>query len=284
MQALPEKCVVITGASTGIGRRCALDLASRRYRVFAGVRKASDGDRLRQDSSDSVIPVLLDVTDPRSVALAAAHVAASCPDGALHGLVNNAGVAIAGPMEFLPVEELRRSLEINVVGVATVTQHFLPLLRKGAGRVVNISSTAGFLAVPMIGAYAASKSALEGMSDALRQELRPWGLHVSLIEPGNIRTPIWDKSEIQADTLSRNLPAEAHRLYGGQMAAARRLAHKARDGASPPEVVARAVEHALSARHPRTRYRVGTSSRLEGFLAYWLPDRLRDRIVEAAFR
>lgn len=279
MAALSVRHVVITGASSGIGRACALELAARGFKVFAGVRNEADGEPLRREG---VVPLRLDVTDAGSVAAAAAQVAEACP--ALTGLVNNAGVAVTGPLEFLPVDELRRTLEVNVVGAALVTQHFLPLLRRGKGRVVNISSTAGFLALPMLGAYAASKFALEAMSDALRLELRPWGLHVAVVEPGNIRTPMWGKTGDAAEALSRRLPAEAKALYEPQLAATRRLAAEAEKGASPPQVVARAVEHALSARTPRIRYRVGASSRLEGLLADWVPARLRDLIVAAMFR
>lgn len=276
--------VLITGASSGIGRECALTLVKRGYTVFAGVRNPADGARLRDEAGAALIPVELDVTDEASVARAVERVSAGSADAALQGLVNNAGIAVSGPMEFFPVDELRRVLEINVVGVARVTQRFLPLVRRGSGRVVNISSTAGILAVPFIGAYAASKFGLEGLSDALRQELRPSGLHVAIVEPGNISTPIWDKTEAAANALEPTLPAHALQVYGARIGAARRLVAKARAGASHPRVVARAVEHALTARHPKTRYRVGASALAEGFLSDWVPDRLRDWIIASLFR
>jgi NAD(P)-dependent dehydrogenase (short-subunit alcohol dehydrogenase family) len=279
MADVTARHVVITGASSGIGRTCALELAARGFKVFAGVRSEADFEPLRREG---LVPLRLDVTDASSVAAAAAQVAEVTPG--LAGLINNAGIAVTGPLEFLPIEDLRRTLEVNVVGTAVVTQHFLPLLRRGKGRVVNMSSTAGFLALPMLGAYAASKFALEAMSDALRVELKPWGLHVALIEPGNISTPMWGKTEDATAALSTRLPAEANALYATQFAAMRKLATEARDGASPPQVVSRAVEHALTSSFPRLRYRVGASSRLEGFLADWVPARIRDLIVAAMFR
>ncbi len=178
------KTVLITGASTGIGEACALWLQDRGYRVFAGVRKSTDAEALQQKSKGHLTPVLLDVADEASIREAVQFVLTQEPK--LEGLVNNAGIAVAGPLEFVPLQELRRVLEVNVVGQVAVTQAFLPLLREARGRVVLMSSISGRVAAPLMGPYAASKFALEAIGDALRRELAPWGIEVSIIEPGNL--------------------------------------------------------------------------------------------------
>src|SRR5258708_33287478 len=183
------RSVVATGASTGIGEACALRLDRRGFHVFAGVRREVDGGALKQKASGRLTPILLDVTDASSIKSAAAAVAASLDEEGLSGLVNNAGIAIAGPLEFLPIDELRRQFEVNVIGQIAVTQAFLPLLRKGHGRIVNMGSISGRLAFPLLGPYAASKFALRALTTALRMELRPWGIPVSIIEPSGIATP-----------------------------------------------------------------------------------------------
>ena len=270
--------VVITGASTGIGEACALHLAGLGFRVFAGVRKEADAAALRGKAMGRIAPLSLDVTDPAALGRAAAEVAGAVGDGGLAGLVNNAGIAVAAPLEFLPLDEFRRQLEVNVTGQLAATQAFLPLLRRGRGRIVNMSSIAGRIAGPMIGPYHASKFALEALSDALRLELRPWGLHVAVIEPGTIATPIWAKSGAAAEALLAALPARAHELYGPQIAAMRARAARAEGSGIPPRRVAEAVAHALTARRPKTRYLVGTDARI-GALVARLPDRLRDRLL-----
>ena len=167
--------VVITGASTGIGRACALDLDGRGFRVFAGVRKDEDGERLRSERP-SIEPLRIDVTDAGEIAAARDRVSEEVGTAGLAGLVNNAGIAVPGPLEHLPIDEFRRQMEVNLVGQVAVTQAFLPLLRTARGRVVNIGSIGGRVALPMLGPYAASKHAMEGISDSLRRELRPWGI------------------------------------------------------------------------------------------------------------
>ncbi len=276
MGTSPTRAVVITGASTGIGEACALRLDRAGFTVFAGVRSAESGEQLRRQASDHLIPIMLDVTDEGSIERAAAVVAARLGDGGIAGLVNNAGIAVAGALEFVPIAKLREQLEVNVVGQIAVTRAFLPLLRKSGGRIVNMSSVSGRLAVPFIGPYSASKWALEALSDALRVELRPWKIHVALIEPGVIATPIWSKSLAAAERVIESLPPEAHVLYGPVTDFMRR---RAASGAGiPADRVARAVAHALLARRPRTRYLVGTDARVGALLAR-LPDRLRDRLL-----
>ena len=193
--------VVITGASTGIGEACALHLDKLGFRVFAGIRKAVDGDSLRQRASERLVPVRLDVSDQMEIDEAARHIIQALGGHGLAGLINNAGIVVGGMLEFLPLEALRRQLEVNVVGQIAVTQALLPSLRKARGRIVNIGSVAGLISSPFTGAYSASKFALEALTDSLRMELRPWKIHVSLIEPGFIQTPILKKSVAAAEAL-----------------------------------------------------------------------------------
>ncbi len=206
--------VVVTGASTGIGRACTLSLDALGFRVFAGVRKSGDGDSLRRASSTLLNPVFIDVTDERSITAVAEKVSQEVGDAGLVGLVNNAGVAIPGPLEYLLLEELRRQLEINLVGQLAVTQAFLPVLRKARGRIVNISSLAGKLTTPFNGAYSAAKHGMEAFSDALRMELAPWGIHVSVVEPGTIATAMPRKLLQDAEATLSNLPPEGRERYG----------------------------------------------------------------------
>lgn len=268
--------VVITGASTGIGEACTLRLDRLGFRVFAGVRRPADGERLRAATSDRLMPVYLDVTDSESIRSAAEQVARILGTDPLAGLVNNAGIAVAAPVEFLPLDALRRQLEVNVIGQVAVTQAFLPLLRQARGRIVNMSSVSGRIASPFLGAYSASKFALEALTDALRLELRPWGIRVSLVEPGVIQTPIWNKSLAAAETLQAGLPPAAHELYGLAVEALRAGVSELKG--LPPERVADAVVHALAARRPKARYVVGRDARLGAALSH-LPTRLRDSLV-----
>lgn len=271
--------VVVTGASTGIGRAAALHLDGLGFRVYAGVRREPDAESLRAEGSPRLAPLLLDVTDADVIETAAKTVAAEVGEAGVAGLVNNAGIGVIGPLEFLPLDGLRRVLEVNVVGVVAVTQAFLPLVRRAGGRVVMVGSSSGILATPFAGAYCASKFAVEALADALRAEVRPWGLHVAVVEPGNIDTPIWEKTQRDAGEFEKGVPNAARSLYGDEMAAVRRYVEESARQAAPAATCSRAIEHALVARRPRTRYRVGNDARLEVFLARWVPDRLRDRIL-----
>lgn len=272
------RAVLVTGASTGIGRACALHCAQRGWRVFAGVRSVADGAALSAQAA-AITPLLLDVTVAEQVAAAAQTLAASV-GGGLHGLVNNAGIAVAGPLEFLPLAQFRRQLEVNVVGQLAVTQAVLPLLRSARGRIINISSVSGRVAAPLLGAYAASKFALEALSDALRSELRPWGMHVCSVQPGPIDTPIWGKSRSAAAALQAGLPPQADSLYGAAMKAAALQVAALQPVMLPPEQVARAVWHALTARWPRARYPIGMPGYSAEFVARFAPDRLRNWLVQ----
>jgi NAD(P)-dependent dehydrogenase (short-subunit alcohol dehydrogenase family) len=264
--------VVVTGASSGIGEACALRLARTGRRVLAGVRAGADAERLR---GQGVEPVMLDVTDPASIAAAAERL----EGGPLHGLVNNAGIAVSMPLEFLPLAELRRQLEVNLVGQVAVTQAFLPHLRDARGRIVNVGSIAGHSALPFLGAYAASKHALEAVTDALRIELQPFGIEVVIVEPGSIATPMWRKGAEGFQRLAADMPADLGRLYGGRMEAFRRAAAAAAQRGEPAENVAAVVERALDAERPKTRYLVGRDARRRARVER-LPDRLRDRVYE----
>jgi NAD(P)-dependent dehydrogenase (short-subunit alcohol dehydrogenase family) len=267
----------VTGASTGIGRATALALAASGWRVFAGVRRDADGAALRAADA-RLVPLPLDVTDPGQRAAAAAQVA-QATDGTLAALVNNAGVVVPGPLEFLDLAELRRSLEVNAVAPVAVAQAFLPLLRRGRGRLVHVGSSSGYLATALMGAYAASKFALEALADAQRRELAGSGVEVVLVEPGAIATPIWDKGLAYGERLERDLPPEALALYGRDVARLRAYAQAAPARAIPAERVAETIVRALEAPRPRARYRVGADARLGFVLARLLPDRLLDRVL-----
>ncbi len=271
--------VLVTGASSGIGRETALLLDRDGYRVFAGVRREPDGESLRRDASERLTPVLLDVTDAASIAAAAKQIETKLGGAGLAGLVNNAGIAVGGPLEFLPLQELRRVLEVNAVGVVAVTQACLPLLRRARGRVVVVGSISGRLSAPFAGPYCASKFAVEALCDSLRMELAAWGMHVSLVEPGDVDTPIWEKTQGYADRMLALLPERARELYADAIVAVRRQIDESARRGAPPAACARAIAHALSARRPRTRYVVGTDARIQALLVRFVPDRLRDRLI-----
>ena len=273
---MTQKSVVITGASTGIGKACALWMDRAGWRVFAGVRKAADGDALRAEASERLTPVLVDVTDGASIAAMAVEVTAAVGEEGLHGLVNNAGMATGGVLEFVDLNELRRVLEVNVTGQLAVTQPLIPLLRQARGRIVMMSSMAGFSSTPMNGLYAASKHALEAITDGLRLELHPWGIHVSSIQPGRIATPIWGKALSLAEDVVPTYPPKAIELYGPLIEALFHSLGKTK-GISA-DAVAAAVFHALTAPTPKTRYVVGPDAKMRMWIEK-LPDRLRDRVM-----
>lgn len=273
------KSVVITGASTGIGEACALRMDRHGWKVFAGVRKEADGEKLKTEASDTLTPIIIDVTDQPTINAAAEAVRAAVGDAGLDGLVNNAGVGYGGPLEFMDIEELRQQLEVNVIGQVAVTQAFMPLIRKAKGRIVNMGSIGGRMATPFIGPYNASKFAMEALTDSLRQELHPWGIQVSIVEPGSIATPIWEKSQKRVDEIKEEMPEEAMMLYGDTVDAIEKALYDFEQAGIPPDDVAKFVEHALSARTPKTRYVVGRDAQLQRVLAKWAPDRVRDSLV-----
>jgi NAD(P)-dependent dehydrogenase (short-subunit alcohol dehydrogenase family) len=273
---------VITGASTGIGAACALHLDRLGWKVFAGVRRQADAEALKAQGSPRLTPIALDVTDTLSISTAAGAVAGAVGPAGLTGLVNNAGIVVPGPIEFLPLADLRRQLEINVIGQVAVTQAFLPLIRAGAGRIINMGSISGRMATPFTGAYSASKFALEAMTDALRLELAPWGIPVSIIEPGAVATPIWEKAARTAEAMLGSVPPETLVLYAEAFEAVKRTAEDSARKAVDPMDVARVVEHALTAAKPKTRYIVGRDAKIQAAMALLVPDRVRDNLVAKA--
>jgi NAD(P)-dependent dehydrogenase (short-subunit alcohol dehydrogenase family) len=273
---------VVTGASTGIGEAAARQLAAAGFDVFAGVRNDSDAERLR---SAGLRPLKIDVTDAASIAAAAEEVRAALGTAGLAGLVNNAGIAVSGPVEHVAIDDWRRQFEVNLFGQVAVTQAFLPLIRSARGRIVNVSSIGGRIALPLAGPYAASKFALEAVSDSLRREVRDQGIEVSLIEPGGVKTPIWDKGLSEADEFEASLSPEAKGNYGKLVAALRREVHKiaTKTGMEPSEVADKIV-HAMTARKPRTRYLIGSEARQRWAVAKRLPDRAFDGLIARSLR
>ncbi|GAA3827229.1 SDR family oxidoreductase [Nocardioides panacisoli] len=269
---------LVTGASTGIGCAAAEHLAGRGHRVLAGVR--SDAAAAELGRTDRIRPVLLDVRESGSVKAAAEMIADAVGSHGLDGLVNNAGIQVAGPLEHLPLDAVRDVLETNVLGQVAVTQAVLPLLRSApGGRVVLISSMSGRVALPFLGPYAASKHALEAIGDSWRRELAPSGIRVSVVEPGNTATPMWDKA-LGTEGLSR-FGLEAEQRYGAMEAWVRAQAQRSADAAIPTDCVVRAIEHALTARRPRQRYVVGIDAHVGTRLARHAP-RLLDRAIAVA--
>ena len=233
------------------------------------MRNRDDADALHRHG---VEPLELDVTNAEQIAAAAETVGDS-----LDGLVDNAGIAIAAPLELVPVEELRHQLEVNVIGQVAVTQAFLPALRRSRGRIVLMGSIGGRSALPFLGPYAASKHALEAVADSLRVELRPWGIAVSIVEPASIKSAIWTKGASRADELSAQLPQESGALYAPALERFKRVALSRGPGGDPDEV-AKAVEHALTARRPKARYLVGRDAHVRAWIER-LPTGVRDRVL-----
>ncbi len=245
--------------------------------MFAGVRKPEDAERAREAGLQ---PVTIDVTDAASIAAAAEHV------GELQALVNNAGVAVSGPVEYVPIDEWRKQIEVNVIGQIAVTQAFLPALRaSGAGRIVNVSSIGGRIALPLAGPYAASKFALEAFSDSLRRELHGQGIDVVLIEPGGVKTPIWEKGVDTAGAIEASMPPEGRERYGGIATAIRKEVEQiATRTGMDPSVVADAIVHAVTSSRPRTRYMLGRDAKLRWAIAKRVPDRWFDALIARALR
>ena len=269
--------VLVTGASTGIGYACAQTLIKTGFIVFAGVRSEADAQRISA-LHGNIRPLLLDVTMRDQIAAAADAIRESGVQ--LKGIVNNAGIAVAGPLEYVPLEEFRRQFEVNLFGALAVTQAMLPLLRQTAdARIVFMSSVSGQIAPPFVGPYASSKFALEAMADALRMELSPFDVRVSLVQPGNVRTPIWQKGRDAKDQIVASMPEHAVVHYGGAVETLVRVTeHEERTGIEP-EVVAQTVLRALTDEKPKARYPVGNPPAWQRRFASLLPERWRDRMI-----
>ena len=276
------KTVLITGSSSGIGEASALLMARNGFRVLAGVRKPEDGERLRQKAGKNITPVIIDVTDAASITTARAQVEDQIGSG-LDGLVNVAGIGVTGPLEYATAEEMHRVFEINVFGQIAVIQAFLPMIRDARGRIVNISSVGAHIAIPFGGLLSASKSAFGSLSDALRLELRPFGIRVCVIEPGAIATPAVEKTLGDVEGVIARLPPEASSRYGQMLRNFNKRAYAREKNGSPPAVVAKAIHHALTASAPKIRYVVGKDARPLAILPRLLSDSLLDALRARIF-
>jgi NAD(P)-dependent dehydrogenase (short-subunit alcohol dehydrogenase family) len=283
--AKEKGAVVVTGASSGIGRATALHLDEKGYRVFAGVRKQKDANALKRDGSDRLTPITIDVTKPRSIEAARQKVQRAVGKSGIAGLVNNAGIANAGPVEHIPVDAFREVVEVNLTGQVATTQAFLPLLRRAKrGTVVFVTSIGGRIAYPFMSPYHAAKFGLEGVADSLRREVKPWGIRVVVVEPGSIATDIWDRGVDNFQRISGDMPREANRLYGKQMTAMQKaLVETGRNGIEP-EKVARVIERAIRSVRPRTRYLVGMDAKVARNMDRLLSDRTFDRITRRVLK
>jgi NAD(P)-dependent dehydrogenase (short-subunit alcohol dehydrogenase family) len=268
--------VVVTGASTGIGAATARELARRGFHVLAGVRRDSDATTLR---APGIEPVILDITEPDHIDSLRTRVGTG-----LRALVNNAGISVNAPVEALPMSEWRRLFEVNLFGHIAVTQALLPALLRGEGRVVNISSVGGRVALPTYGAYAGTKFALEAASDALRRELAPHGVRVIVVEPGGVRTEMAGRGGLTASRLAAGMTADQNRRYGTLIQAVIAQAAAFTGRGLRAEEVAQVIARAVTARNPRTRYPIGRDAALLTRLSRVLPDRVLDRIVAAGLR
>ena len=265
------KSVLITGAGRGIGRATALHLAAEGWKVFAGVRNADVGAALTEEGGQAIVPVVLDVTDDAQIEA----LGAVLPDK-LDAVINNAGIAIDGPVEALTRERLREQFEVNVYGAVAVTRAVLPQIRAAGGRIVFLSSVSGRVATPWTGAYNGSKFAIEGIADSLRIELRPWKIKVSLVEPSNTDTDMWgDAGDVFGETLASLTPEEA-KLYASHAKGMRRTIGIMQKTAVPTANVVKRIDAALTDRRPKARYPVGVPSRMQLFLSAISPQRLED--------
>jgi len=272
------KSVLISGASTGIGKALSLNLDRHGYQVFAGVRNPRDAEALTKQASSWLIPVILDVTIPDTINAARAEIS-SKTGGELFCLVNNAGISVNGPLEFIPLQDFRQQMEVNLVGQLSLTQACMPLLRQGKGRVIFVSSVNGRLAVPFLGPYAASKAALISISDTLRLELAPWSIPVSVLIVGSVQTPIWEKAARTAGEVRRRMPPEATQLY---FQAAKRSGESYRRvgrGGMKPEEVAMTTRRLMEKKRPNAYILIGRDALLYELMVKLLPIRLRDWLV-----
>lgn len=265
--------VVVTGGSSGIGKATALHLRGLGFSVWAGVRGEDDARRMLEYG---LTPIQIDVTKPEQLAAARAELG----DLPLAGLVNNAGITRGGPLEAIPLADLREQFEVNVIGQVAVTQTFIHALRAGRGRIINVGSIAGRFAIPIIGPYVASKFALEGITDTLRRELVLRGVDVILMESGGVRTPIMRKTTHSINRVYRESPPELRQCYAPMLAAAfDNINNIERHTGMDADKVARVIGKALLARRPRTRYVVGQDAVIAAMMAKLLPDRVIDRLL-----
>ena len=274
----PLQTVLITGCSSGIGRATALLLAENGYRVLAGVRCAEHAAQLVSPDLPSLEPLLLDVTSDEDVAHAVEFVSSTSPNG-LYALINNAGVGLPAAVELSTLDDVRQLLEVNTIAPLRMIQGCLPQLRKAPGRVINMSSMNGTLALPMVGVYSASKFALEALSDTLRVELRPWKIPVTIIRPGQVRTSIFDKARHSLDESTPDIPTEFKGSYDVMYARASEFNERGAKSSTTPEMVAAVVLKALNSKRPRSHYTVGFDALGMQIAKSWVPQRLLDRTL-----
>lgn len=277
------RVAVVTGSSSGIGRATALRLDRAGWTVYAGVRRDEDARDLGAAATDRLRPVILDVTDEASITDCRARIEDEEPGG-LGALVNNAGSAYSGPIEFIPLDDFRAQFEVNLFGQVAMMQALIPSLRKARGRIVNVTSIGGVVASPYMGPYAASKFGLEALSDSLRNELRPWGIETIAVEPGSVATEIWDTGLTQSERSRERMAPEAEELYGRGMEAMQRTSEEMGARGIPAEEAAALIERAIEAKRPRARYRLGRDAHAMFLLKRVLPDRVFDRLLARAMR
>ena len=250
--------IVITGTSTGIGKACALHLDKLGFNIYAGVRKQSGGDNLKKEASDRFIPIVLDVTDENSISMAASIIEKET-GGEIYGLVNNAGIGIGGALEVTPVDEIRKLMEVNVIGLLAVTRAFIPMLRKNKGRIINIGSTSSLLSFPGASVYCASKFAVRAITDSLRMELKPFDMKVILIAPGAIESEIWSKGKAYKEKLRKTISPEISQLYAPLIKFGEKIHAEMKK--IPADEVAKDVAHAFTSSKPKYYYIVGKDAK-----------------------
>lgn len=277
----PLQTVLITGCSSGIGKASARLLAEQGFRVYAGIRGRETAEEIRDPALPNLEPVQLDVSDDKNVASVVQEIKSSTPQG-LFAVINNAGVGLPAALELSRIDEMRNLFEINTIAPLRIIQTCLPLLRQGQGRVINISSMNGTMALPMVGGYSASKFALEALSDTLRVELRPWQIPVSIIRPGQVRTSIFDKARAALEKHRSEIPEELKPGYDKMYAQAAKFNERGAKSRTSPEQVAQVVLKALTAKHPRPRYHVGLDAHAMRIMNAIVPQRLIDRMLARA--
>jgi NAD(P)-dependent dehydrogenase (short-subunit alcohol dehydrogenase family) len=270
--------VLVTGASSGMGKACAVRLSEGGFTVFAAVRKERDAEELAESGSPRLVPVLLDVTKEQTIREAVDRVRGRVGEAGLAGLVNNAGIAVTGPIELIPLQELRRQFEVNVFGQVAVTQALLPLIRAARGRIINVGSVGAKFALPFAGGLNSSKAAFESISDSMRMELRPWGIHVSVVSPGSIRTSAEAKLLADSEAVVNGFSSEGKAMYAAPYRAFVQSMLRLEAHGIGPQAMAETVYRALTARSPKRRYPVGPKSKLLPLLFATMPAAVADAL------
>ncbi len=276
-----KKWILVTGTSTGLGQACAIEFLKHGYGVYAGLRNTNSfPDWTKSFSQDILRPIQLDIEKPSEITAAAQRISRELSGDELVGLINNAGICVAGPLEAISTRDLETQMRVNWLGPIELTQQVFPLLRKSRGRIINVGSAAGRIALPFLGAYASSKFAMEAWSDSLRREVKPQGVGVVLLEIGSISTPIWDKLRAVAEGTLANASDEAKALYGESLQ--RFLQLNERETAqrkTTPEDVAKTAFEAMTTKAPKARYRIGLDAKVSGLVTGVIPDSWLDRIL-----